>query len=216
MSRNHLNVSDLMEELEEIERTTRFDVSELMGALEYIEKNPDMPKEEAVKIKQKVETGVKELRRSVRIAEVKEKKASAAAAPARRNTTRNHVKPNTKSAISRNIRHRRTRNNKNKNKSAHSVRAIVPKSKTRNARNKAAKPNSEKSTGAAKGKSLYEQATYIVENAAHIQNSTNPHEHAYYKKQHATLVEFIRNYGGNTHIELLKKAVAVLKSNPAV
>ena len=78
------------------------------------------------------------------------------------------------------------------------------------------KAMSEILTGEAKGKSLFEQANYIVENRAKIISSTKSFEITYYKKQYKSLVDFIRNYPGNAHRDILEEAIAILSSNPAI
>lgn len=77
-------------------------------------------------------------------------------------------------------------------------------------------PMSEKLTGAAKDKSVFEQAKFIVNNRAKIQSSTKSFEITYYNKQYDALVDFIRHYPGNTHRTIIEEAISILGSNPAV
>ncbi len=229
MNRNALDLRRLMEELNEIQEDGIFDVSTLMSALDIIEKNPDIPKEKANEIVNDVKMEIKELRRSSRIAglELKKKAEAAAAAnvsmgvaaesynrPAKRGTASRRARSRSanKGRASRRSPQRRARSRSR----SHGRKFSRERTTTRNNRTRNNKPNSEKLTGAAKGKSLYAQALFIVNNKAKIISSTKTFEIAYYKKQYDALVDFIHHYPGNAHIDLLNEAVAVLKSNPAV
>jgi hypothetical protein len=234
MNRNALDLRRLMEELDEIQETGLFDVSALMSALDIVEKNPDIPKEKANEIVKDVKMEIQELRRSSRLAglELKKKAQAAVAAnvhmgvaaesynrPAKRGTAsrRGRSRSANKGRASRRSPQRRGRSRSHSHARKYSrERAPMRNNHTRNNRTRNNKPNSEKLTGAAKDKSLYAQAVFIVENKAKIISSTKLFEIAYYKKQYDALVDFIRHYPGNAHIELLNEAVAVLKSNPAV
>jgi hypothetical protein len=238
MNRNALDLHRLMEELDEIQETGLFDVSALMDALDIVEKNPDIPKEKANEIVKDVKMELQELRRSSRIAGLKLKKNAQAAVaanvpmgvaaesynrPAKRGTAsrRGRSRSANKGRASRRSPQRRGRSRSRSHSRGRKYsreRAVMRNNRTtmRNNRTRNNKPNSEKLTGAAKDKSLYAQAVFIVENKAKIMSSTKTFETAYYKKQYDALVDFIRHYPGNAHIELLNEAVAVLKSNPAV
>ncbi len=232
MSRNHLNVSDLMEELEEIERTTRFDLSKLMGALEYIENNPTISKEEAEKIKQEVETEVKELRRSVRIAAAAARKASAikqshnkdastrfstrtaVTAFRRPRTTVRRVKQNLRKRSRRwmvrkqgPVRLTRYKKNPIRNGQTRRVRAIMPKSR----RQKIPESEKRKST---RHKSILEKAQYII----HKQNeplTNNESKKGYqitgYMDKLDLLRKFRYEYPENDNIELINEAIEILQ-----